>query len=193
MIFQMKPWLLAICCLLATGGLNAADLFKADQFSSLSSDRRGSKVGDLITIFVVENSTASNSADTNTDKTSGINLGLSTARGRQEGGSVNTGDTFAGHGSIQRTGRLVAQLTVVIQEVLLNGDLVVKGDQAIDVNGEKTNIRISGRLRKADISENNTVPSSRLADARIEYLGDGYLTDKSKPGLLSRIWTWLGL
>lgn len=171
----------------------AADLYKPQSFSALTADRRALKAGDLVTIIVMENSDASNSTDTSTDKNTGMSVGMGSVSGRQQGGNINIADGYAGRGSVQRTGRLVAQLTVTVQEVLANGDLLVKGAQAIDVHGEKTNIRLSGRLRRVDIAENNTALSSRLADAKIEYVGDGVLTDKSKPGLLSRIWTWLGL
>lgn len=171
----------------------ASDLYQAQSFSALTADRRALKVGDLVTMVVLENSDASNSTDTSTDKNSSVSAGLGLASGRQQGGNINFADGFAGRGTVQRTGRLVAQLTVTVQEVLPNGDLLVKGAQAIDVHGEKTHIRLSGRLRRGDIGQNNTALSSRLADASIEYVGDGLLTDRSRPGLLSRLWTWLGL
>lgn len=69
----------------------------------------------------------------------------------------------------------------------------VRGEQEIEVHGEKTRIRLSGRLRRQDVSENNTALSSRLADARIEYVGDGLVSERARPGLISRIWTFLGL
>lgn len=183
----------ALLALIVCQAASAADLYKQGNFSALTSDRRAIKTGDLVTIVVLENSDASNSTDTSTDKSSGLSAGLGTSSGRQQGGNINIGDGYSGRGSVQRTGRLVAQITVTVQEVLPNGDLVVKGAQAIDVHGEKTNIRLSGKLRRADIADNNTAISSRLADAHIEYIGDGVLTEKSKPGLLSRVWTWLGL
>ena len=177
-----------------TAAVPAADLYKAQSFTPLTSDRRALKVGDLVTIVVMENSDASNSTDTTTDKSSGMSIGLSSiSSGRQLGGNLNVGDGYGGHGSEQRTGRMVAQLTVSVQEIFPNGDLAVKGAQAIDVHGEKTNLRVSGRLRRADIAQNNSVLSSRLADAKIEYVGDGILTEKSAPGVLSRVWTLLGL
>jgi flagellar L-ring protein precursor FlgH len=179
---------------LLTGAALAADLYKAQSYSPLTSDRRALKLGDLVTIVVMENSDASNSTDTSTDKNSAISASIgSLASGRQVGGNVNFADGYGGHGSVQRTGRMVAQLTVSVQEILPNGDLMVKGAQEIDVHGEKTNLRLSGRLRRADIAQNNTAVSSRLADAKIEYVGGGVLTEKAQPGLVSRIWTWLGL
>lgn len=185
---------LSVSGLLLCGGVLAADLYKAESFSALTSDRRAFKPGDLVTIVVMENSDASNSTDTSTDKNSAMSAGISSlSSGRQVGGNINIGDGYGGHGSVQRTGRMVAQLTVSVQEVLPNGDLMVKGAQEIDVHGERTNLRLSGRLRRADLAQNNTALSSRLAEAKIEYVGNGVLTEKSRPGLVSRIWTFLGL
>jgi flagellar L-ring protein precursor FlgH len=67
----------------------------------------------------------------------------------------------------------------------------VSGEQLIKVNDERQEIVLSGRVRPIDIAENNTVVSSRLADARISYVGDGVLGEKQRPGILTRILSWL--
>ena len=69
----------------------------------------------------------------------------------------------------------------------------VSGVQLLRVNDERQEIVLSGRVRQNDISENNTIVSSRLADARISYVGDGALGEKQKPGIISRVLSWLGL
>ena len=74
-----------------------------------------------------------------------------------------------------------------------NGDLLVSGEQLLRVNDERQEIVLSGRVRQSDIGENNTIVSSRLADARISYVGDGALGEKQKPGIISRVLSWLGL
>ena len=79
----------------------------------------------------------------------------------------------------------------IVRSVEDNGDLIVSGEQLIKVNDEKQEIVLSGRVRPIDISENNTVVSSRLADARISYVGDGVLGEKQRPGILTRILSWL--
>jgi flagellar L-ring protein precursor FlgH len=94
---------------------------------------------------------------------------------------------------VQRAGRVAAQLTVTVKSVAPNQELFVSGRQQILVNGEKQLIELSGRVRPIDISESNTVVSSRIADAHITYVGDGILAEKQKQGILSHILGWLGL
>ena len=115
------------------------------------------------------------------------------ANGRDHGGSISVGDDFAGKGQIQRTGRLAAQLSVTVDGVAPNGDLLVSGKQDILINGEKQLLQVAGRVRPIDVSEINTVPSTRLADANITYVGDGILAEKQRQGILTRFLSWLGL
>ena len=74
-----------------------------------------------------------------------------------------------------------------------NGDLRIAGDQLLEVNDEKQMISLEGKVRPEDVSENNSVVSNRIADAKIHYVGDGVLADGQKPGLITRVLTWLGL
>lgn len=180
---------LGVCASVTAHG---ADLVRPEQFKAYTGDQRAAHVGDVVTILVLENSSAAASADTSTDKSYGVELRGQTGR-RAESAQLRAGDDFGGRGASGRSGRLVAQLTVTIMDVLPNGDLRVQGDQQINIDGEKAHIRLEGRLRARDILADNTALSSRLADARIDYIGDGYLTDRSRPGLLPRIFNWLGL
>jgi flagellar L-ring protein precursor FlgH len=107
--------------------------------------------------------------------------------------SADLSERFDGGGRIQRSGKLVAQLSVSVLEVMPNGDLVVAGEQRIEVNSETQHIRLSGRVRPEDITDANAVLSSRIADAKITYVGDGILGEKQSPGILSRILSWLRL
>lgn len=180
-----------LCC--AASPAYPADLFQSDGYQSLTSDRRASQPGDIITILVYENSTASNTADTSTKTNVGIQANVSTLFAGNNVAQVGVGDNYGGRGQIQRTGRLLAQISARVIETAPNGDLTIAGEQAIDVNGEKTQIRLQGRVRPVDIAANNTVLSNRLADAKIDYTGEGFITDRSKPGLIPRFLAWLGL
>lgn len=171
----------------------AADLYEGSTYQALTADRRASRPGDVVTILVMENSSASNSADTSTKTSAGLQGSLSTMYAGQNALQLGVGDNYGGKGAIQRSGRLLAQLSVTVMDVTPSGDLLVAGNQAIDVNGEKTQIRLEGRVRPVDIAANNTVPSTRLADAKIDYVGEGFITDRSKPGLIPRFLAWLGL
>ncbi|KVT75662.1 flagellar biosynthesis protein FlgH [Burkholderia territorii] len=179
--------------LLGTPAAPAADLYQGTAYESLTADRRASRPGDIVTILIYENSSASNTADTSTKTGFGVQGNVSTLYAGKNSAEVGLGDNYGGKGQIQRTGRLLAQLSASVTGVTPSGDLIVAGTQDIDVNGEKTRIRLEGRIRPIDIAANNTVLSTRLADAKIDYTGEGFITDRSRPGLIPRFFAWLGL
>ncbi len=106
--------------------------------------------------------------------------------GLKHGGQVQaSGDyNYSTSGQNGRSGQLLARISVVVDDVLPNGDLHVVGDQLININGEKTQIHLTGRVRRADIAGNNTVLSSALADATIVYGGPN---GEHRQGFLSRL------
>lgn len=166
-------------------------LYNEDTFRPLVGDRRAYRAGDSLTVMVYENSSASASADTSTAKSGGLGMGIKIAH-VDESPSIKATEDFSGKGKIQRSGNLLAQLTVTVQEVAANGDLAIKGQQILEINGEKQQIQVEGRVRPQDITEFNTVLSSRVAEAKISYVGEGTLTQKQTPGILSRLFTLLG-
>jgi flagellar L-ring protein FlgH len=184
---------LAVAGLAMAPAVFADDLYHRDTYQGLISDRRASHVGDIITILVYENSTASTTADTSTDTSVGIQGSVTTLKDTHHAPQLQLGDNYGGRGQVQREGRLLAQLSTTVTRVWPNGDLGVSGEQTINVNGERTHIRLGGRVRHEDISTANTVQSNRLADATIDYVGDGFVTDRTKPGLIPRVLAWLGL
>ncbi len=183
--------------LLAIGGAASqavgADLYSPSNFSAMVSDRRAERVGDSLTIVINQTSTATNSNKASTAKSNSfaghLGLGSSTAQSLQVGGA----SSFDGSGQTSHAGKMIAQLSVVVQEVLPNGDLRVAGDQSLNLNGERTHIKLTGRVRAADISSTNSVLSSSLADAVIDYDGKGFVANSAKPGIVTRIFNWLGL
>jgi flagellar L-ring protein precursor FlgH len=180
----------------AAGGIaapgHADSLYDEAKFQTLTADRRASRPGDSLTVLVFETASATASADTSTEGSSSLNLGLKTMS-KDKSARVTLSDDFNGKGTIQRSGKVAAQITVTVQSVEPNGDLVVAGRQLIEVNDEQQHIVLSGKVRPIDIAENNTVVSTRLADANISYVGDGILAEKQRPGILSRILHWLRL
>lgn len=172
----------------------AASLYQGDgSYRPLTSDQRARRVGDMLTVLVVENSSASANASTGTEKSGGLTFGWKSTQ-RVESANLQLGDTFGGKGQIQRSGRLLAQLSVTVREIdAVSGLLSVTGEQQILVNDEKQAITLSGKVRPIDILDNNTVLSNRLADAHISYIGDGILSEKQHPGILTRLLGWLGI
>ena len=173
-------------------GAAAQSLFDEKRFQSLTSDRRALGVGDSLTVLVLEAASASQSADTVSEKNSGVNVGVG-VNARNYGARVSAGDESTGKGRIQRSGRLAAQITVTVTAIEPNGELRVSGQQQIFINGEKQLLQLSGRVRPIDLSDTNTVVSTRIADAEITYVGDGLLADRQRQGVLARFMTWLGL
>jgi flagellar L-ring protein precursor FlgH len=102
--------------------------------------------------------------------------------------------SFSGSGKVVRRGTLSATLPVRVKQELGNGDLYVEGTKVVMVGDEEHHIYLSGIVRTADIADDNTVPSSRIADAEIEYTGRGDVSDQQRRGwgsrLLARIWPW---
>ena len=186
----MKILLASILAVALVSGATAESLYSEASFRPLTSDQRAYRIGDVLTVLIVENSSATNTADTTTDNRGGVGVSIATTT-REERAAVNVNQDYAGRGRIQRTGRLVAQISVNVVDVLPNGDLQLVGTQMIEVNGEKQNIELMGRVRPGDVTEGNVVLSTRIADARITYVGDGILGEKQRPGVLTRFLNWL--
>jgi len=175
---------LALCLPAAA---SATDLFSPGSFPAMASDRQAAQVGDSLTVVIYEASTASNS-------TQGGARGIARLTGSaSDGQTVDRTGRLDLSGSVdtarqtERTGKMVAQISVVVEEVLPNGDLRVTGEQLLNVNGQRTRIKVRGRVRPLDISSNNVVLSTRLADALIEYDGSGFTRAKRGPGVIGRL------
>lgn len=191
---NMNTWkpALALLLALAGGAAHADDLYNEKTYRPLASDKRAHLPGDVLTVMIVENSSALTSADTQLQRsnTIGVQAGTKT---RNESLAIAANNKFDGGGTVQRAGRLLAQMSVTIIGVAPNGDLVVAGEQTLEINADRQKIRVEGRVRPLDVSDQNTVFSYRLADARISYIGDGDLAARQRPGLWSRFFTWVGI
>ena len=183
----------AAAILLSAAHAEAADLFQqGGSWASLAGDRAAARVGDALTVIIDENSAASNSAQNASNRTSHLG-GQITGGAFSRSGSLDLGSAFGGQGQTARSHKMVAQFSVVVEQVLPNGDLIVSGAEALRVNGERTNIRVKGRVRPEDIGSDNTILSTRLADAVIDYDGAGFVASSARPGLLTRIFNWIGV
>lgn len=185
-------WCLLVLLVTVGGAAQAESLYDAERYRPLISDRRALQKGDPLTVLIYETSSAQASAGTTTDRSTGVSFNVK-GNSSTHSGSLGAGTQFDGNGRIQRSGKLLAQLTVRVLDIEPNGLLVVGGDQSILINGEKQEIKIKGKIRTTDIGENNTVPSTKLADAEISYIGDGILAEHQRPGWINRILVWLGI
>ncbi|WP_332879663.1 flagellar basal body L-ring protein FlgH [Massilia sp. S19_KUP03_FR1] len=183
-----------LAALLATLAFPAAadDLYNEKTFRPLAADKRAHLPGDVLTVLIYENSSATTSADTTLKRSNDVSL-RANADQHSHAAAVGMGNDFNGGGSVQRQGKLLAQMSVSVTGVAPNGDLLVAGEQLLEINSDRQRIRVEGRVRPLDITEANAVLSSRLADAKISYLGDGDLSNRQRPGLWSRLFNWVGL
>jgi flagellar L-ring protein precursor FlgH len=170
----------------------AESLYRQDTFRPLTADNKAFRVGDVVTVQVLENSSASTNADTTTRRKNGMSADLSLSRNPGIAAGVNVAGDFDGGGRTQRTSRLLAQLSVVVTEILSNGDLRLEGQQILYVNDEQQRVNLEGRVRPQDISDGNVVLSTRLAEAKITYVGDGDLSERQRRGWWRRMMDWLG-
>lgn len=178
---------------LACGGTRAESLYDESRFRPLTADNKAHRIGDLLTVQVYENSSASSTANTGTKRSNDIGGSITHANGRPVGQlSLGVSGEFDGGGRTQRTNKLLATLTVSVQEVFPNQDLRVAGEQFLTVNDEVQKVNLEGRVRPQDISDGNVVLSTRLADARITYVGEGDVSDRARRGLWRKVMDWLG-
>ena len=167
-------------------------LYSDAGFQALTSDKRSFQVGETVTVMVYEDSSARSTADTGTARDTNVGLGVSIPKWNKSAG-VTANNDFTGSGRTQRAGQVLAQLTVVVKEILANGDLLIAGEQQLEINGEKQRIRVEGRARPKDINEQNVILSTRLADARLAFVGNGVLGDQQQPRWWQRVLGLFGL
>jgi len=160
-------------------------------YGDLFSDPKARRTGDIITIKIAESSSASNSADTSTDRDSSLSAGINELFGMKASNlqdfsvSGNLKSGFEGSGSTSRSGSLEAFITARVVEVMPNRNLKIVGSREIMVNNEKQIMTIYGVVRPRDISKNNVVLSTYVADARIAYAGAGIVDDRQRPGWIA--------
>ena len=168
--------------------------------SELFIDPTARRVGDIVTIQIVESSKATNKATTNTGRDSSISAGIDSFFGLEQNfpssgsffspfGRVKAdfGSSFKGDGATSRSGDLTAYITARVTEVLPNGNLYIMGSREVTVNNERQFITLSGIIRTRDISQGNVILSTYISDARIAYSGAGIIDDHQRPGWMTKI------
>lgn len=193
----------ALLLLLGHAPAAAAQSLWSARSGSLVTDLRASRAGDLVTILVDEQSRADKSAETSL----GREADWSTAVAGFEGTNPNFlqhldfalkaagkgKSDYDGTGSTTRSDRASAQITAKVMRVLDNGNLLIEGRRIVVVQNEAQTIVVSGVIRPYDVQPDNTVRSSALADGEIRLEGRGQISDRQRPGILQRLFDWLGL
>ena len=159
--------------------VSAQSLFQEDQWRGFTADNKAFRVGDVLTVQVYENSSASTAADTGTRRSNQLQAGL-VHNGHAHQAALSVAGNFDGGGRTQRASRLLATLTVSVQDVLPGGQLRIAGTQDVTVNDELQRVTLEGVVRPVDVTDGNIVQSTRIAHARITYVGEGDLTERGR-------------
>lgn len=168
---------------------------------NLYQDNRARQVGDIVLVKIVETSSGKKTAETKTTRDSSLTGGISSLFGFEQSlltkGGVHTpsltsinadmANSFQGKGETKRDSTVTATLSAKVVEVTMEGNLLIQGYREVRVNNETQHIIISGMVRPTDISQDNSILSSNIADARIEYTGTGSLASKQQPGWLTNV------
>jgi flagellar L-ring protein precursor FlgH len=178
---------------LRSGDMVTGSIYQTNRNFSMYGDQVALNVGDILTVTLQENTSSSKSADTSYDKDAEVTFNEATILGNaieKFGSSLLTNPSFErafdGKASSDQSNSLQGSISVTVSEVLPNGVLRIQGEKWLRLNQGDEYIRLTGLVRPQDIGTDNTVPSSKVADARIAYGGTGEFDDVNRQGWLSR-------
>lgn len=182
-------------------------IFQSGYDVVLFEDSRARRIGDILTIRLIEVTNASKSQSNDISRDSATDIANPTILGANPAfalpgllplvataasgdntleTSIASNTTFKGKSGTAQTNKLTGDISVTIADVLPNGNLLVRGEKRLNLNSGNEYVKISGIVRPLDVAANNVVPSSKVADATIMYNGDGAEADAGKMGWLSR-------
>jgi len=178
------------------GSLVPAQLFSPNDFRGHFEERRAARIGDTLTVILNETTKASKDGGTAASRQAenSIDLGLKSNRLRtgsntnnalSAGLNAKSGQNFDAKGRSSQSNQFSGTITVTVVEVLANGNLSVAGEKRLAVGAEEEVIRFGG-IVAPQVIQGNTVLSSQVADARIEYRGAGITDEVQRPGWLTR-------
>ncbi len=184
--------------------LMADSLYPLEGTSSIYNEKRARRVGDVITVMIQEDTQATQAASSQNQKTSSLAIGAGTGymgAGVYGANVLNTNNQIGvgassahqGQGTSSRSTTITGEMTAKIISVLPNGNYLIDGNRYVEVNDDKQTIEVTGEIRPDDITRDNMVLSSRVANAKIKITGTGPASESAKPGILTRIMSWLGL
>jgi flagellar L-ring protein precursor FlgH len=168
-------------------------LFKENYVNNIYSDSKAHRVGDIISVVLSENTQAQKNATTELTKENSASLGSVVGLGGApitfKGDSLefgyNQNSDFSGDSSSDQSNSLSGNISVHVLRVLPNGNLMIRGEKWMSLNNGDEYVRLTGIIRAQDISSSNTIMSSKVANARIQYAGTGTFADVQEQGWLS--------
>lgn len=190
----MRP--LSLLLLALAPAAFAGSLWPVTGGRGMIADAKAAATGDILTIVVSEAVAASNSQSTKSSRDSSISDAVSSflypSTGLHKGALPSIGVTGkssnSGGGDISNNQSLTSRAAVLVTDVLPNGNLVIEGVRVVTFSGETQYVVLHGLVRQNDIAADNTVQSSNIADARVEFYSEGQLTQAQKRGWLSNLY-----
>ena len=172
-------------------------IYQAAYARPLFEDRRARNVGDTITINLVERNNAQKSANANATRNGNMTAGIGPISRLPLSGlnglelEADAESEFAGKGAAAANNAFNGTITVTVIEVYPNGNLLVSGEKMVAINQGNEFIRFSGVINPNNVTAANTVQSTQVADARIEYRGSGFIDESNTMGWLQRFFVAL--
>jgi flagellar L-ring protein precursor FlgH len=197
---------LAVSLVALIGSVASADSLwaKGGNTGQLFTSVRSPRIGDVITIYISESTSALQEAGTKTGKQASLGanysniwdqVGDSTSETDQlrKNQRYNLGgeENYNGVGQTSRKSQVKAVVTAVVTEIMENGNLYLVGEHRVKVNEENETVRISGIIRPEDVTAQNTIFSYQMAQVEVSVKGAGVVADKQNPGFLTRMFGWL--
>ena len=165
--------------------------------ASIYSDVKAKRIGDILSVIISENNSASKDAQTDSKKQNKANAKGSATSGALRGlfpgvgGDMDLGTQYKGQASTTRNGKFSSRMTVRVVDVLPNYNLVVDGTKTMEINEDIEVMTLSGIVQPEHISSSNTVYSYQIANLKITYKGKGSVSQGHRMGLLGRILNWV--
>ena len=168
---------------------NSGGIYNESSGGLFATDRRAGQDGDILTVALSEDFTASKSQSATSAKSDSFKVDLPNLidpAGDQALSDSGAETSFSGSGSAAQTNSLRGEISVTVMRVFSNGNMEIMGQKKLHLNNGNEYVRLSGMIRPQDISANNVVQSSRIANAKIAYLGVGDIADTGQKGWISR-------
>lgn len=197
---QILSGVILVGALTLTDVAHAQSLWKDDSSKSMVADKKATAIGDILTILVQENNSATKDQSTQTAKKSSVDASISqfiygpaasnfmTKNGQMPAMQLAGNTEFDGGGKINNSEKITARISVRVIDVLPNGNLLLEGTRQTAFSGETQEAVLRGFARVEDVAANNTVYSYQIADATIKFVSKGAISDSQKKGWFTKVW-----
>jgi flagellar L-ring protein precursor FlgH len=208
-IWQKKMKLSLATAIVVLGGSWTADAEPANgkawtMAARLCADQKACRVGDILTVLIVEQMEASKDAKSTSGKVNSMSGSASVQHPQVDGKSngswtsaalpgwqLDTSQSFEGGGTAANKDTFLATMSVTVRDLLPNGNMLIEGTRSVVIRDDRVNVILSGIIRPQDVSGENTILSSKIADAAIRYESTGTLARNQEKGFLLRALEWI--